>query len=188
MGFKRLLSQTGYRWCVGLVLCGARLKWCSSTPHCSLHLCRVGSGWTAWGRGGHTQMCVKVTLSHSPHTHHFLWIIWIMGRLISSWPKQKEVIMTSLSIWKWWPLSSIFIFRKRKESEEAKSGEKDESSTSSNLHPGWLHKGQCCPFSQTVLTWNHNSLKQKYHKGYKLQMFCIIIYRVELHMHVIRVV
>lgn len=36
MGFKRLFSQTGYRWCVG-PLSGAGIKWCSSTPRCSLN-------------------------------------------------------------------------------------------------------------------------------------------------------
>lgn len=77
MGFKRPLSQTGYRWCVGLVLSGAGIKWCSSTPHCFLYLCRVGSGRTAWGRGGLPQVCFKVILSHVLHPDRFLWIIWI---------------------------------------------------------------------------------------------------------------
>lgn len=41
---KGYVPQTGYRWCVGPVLSGPGIKWCSSTPYCSIHLCRVGSG------------------------------------------------------------------------------------------------------------------------------------------------
>lgn len=33
MGFKRLLPQTGYRWCVGPVLPEPEIKWCSSSLH-----------------------------------------------------------------------------------------------------------------------------------------------------------
>ena len=35
MGFKRLLTQTGYRRCVGLVLSGAGIKWWSLPPRYS---------------------------------------------------------------------------------------------------------------------------------------------------------
>lgn len=49
---KGCVPQTGYRWCVGPVLSGPGIKWCSSTPYCSIHLCRVGSRRMAQGRGG----------------------------------------------------------------------------------------------------------------------------------------
>lgn len=74
---KGCFPQTGKRWCVGLVLSGAGIKWCSSTTRCSLHHCGVGSGRTACGRGGLPQVSFKVTLSLMLLPHHFLCIIWI---------------------------------------------------------------------------------------------------------------
>lgn len=44
---KGCFPQTGCRWCVGPVLPGQGIKWCSSTPCCFVHLCRAGSGRTA---------------------------------------------------------------------------------------------------------------------------------------------